>query len=105
MRAGDVIRSGAIGLRTRRMRAALSAIGVSIGIAAIVSVVGVSASTQANLLAEIDALGTNLLTVAPGTQALGGAAQLPPSASGKIAALDGVQRAAAVYDVSSASVL
>jgi putative ABC transport system permease protein len=101
----EVVGAGAIGIRSRRMRAALSAVGISIGIASIVAVVGVSGSTQANLLAEIDALGTNLLTATPGQQALGGQGQLAPSAPGKIAHIDGVQRAAAVYNVSSASIL
>ena len=59
------------GLRTRRLRAALSALGIAIGIGAMVAVVGVSSSSQANLLAEIDGLGTNLLTVSPGQTFLG----------------------------------
>ena len=59
------------GLRTRKLRAALSALGIAIGIGAMVAVVGVSSSAQANLLAEIDRLGTNLLTVAPGTSFTG----------------------------------
>ena len=54
------------GLRSHRLRAALSALGIAIGIGAMVAVVSVSASAQANLLAEIDGLGTNLLTVTPG---------------------------------------
>jgi putative ABC transport system permease protein len=65
----DVFRVGSLGLRSRRLRALLSALGI--GIAAIVGVLGVSASSQARLLAQLDALGTNLLTVSPG-QALGG---------------------------------
>ena len=60
-----------VGLRTRRMRAALSALGIAIGVAAIVAVLGLSASSQAGLLAEIDKLGTNLLTVATGRPAGG----------------------------------
>ena len=80
----DVFRVGGLGLRSRRMRALLSALGVSIGIAAIVGVLGISASSQARLLAQLDALGTNLLTVSPG-QALGGAqAYLPQTAPGMI---------------------
>src|ERR1700733_8777632 len=67
------------GLRTRRLRAALSALGIAIGIGAMVAVVGVSSSAQANLLAEIDALGTNLLTVTPGSTLFGGTAVLPNS--------------------------
>src|ERR1700760_2045286 len=68
------------GPRTRRLRAALSALGIAIGIGAMVAVVGVSSSAQANLLAEIDSLGTNLLTVSPGTDFLGNSAVLPTSA-------------------------
>jgi putative ABC transport system permease protein len=101
----EVAATGAIGLRTRRMRAALSALGIAIGIASIIAVVGVSGSTQANLLAEIDALGTNLLTAAPGRQALGGQAELTPGAAQKISHIDGVERAAAVYNVPNATVL
>src|SRR5438270_11960949 len=65
------------GLRTRRLRAALSALGIAIGIGAMVAVVGVSASSQAQLLAEIDALGTNLLTATPGTTLSGNDEILP----------------------------
>ena len=62
----DVLAVGSIGLRTRKLRAALSAIGVAIGIASMVAVLGLSASSQAALLDQIDALGTNLLTVQAG---------------------------------------
>ncbi|HEY3775706.1 MAG TPA: ABC transporter permease, partial [Solirubrobacteraceae bacterium] len=65
------------GLRSRKLRAALSALGIAIGIGAMVAVVGVSSSAQANLLAEIDRLGTNLLTVAPGTSFTGNTEILP----------------------------
>ena len=58
--------SRASALRTRRLRAALSALGIAIGVAAIVAVLGLSSSSQAGLLAEIDQLGTNLLTVTTG---------------------------------------
>ena len=93
------------GLRTRRLRAALSALGIAIGIGAMVAVVGVSASSQANLLATIDRLGTNLLTVAPGQTFLGANEVLPSTAVRTILHQPGVQRASAVYQVSSASVL
>ena len=80
----DVFQTGSMGLRSRPLRALLSALGVSIGIAAIVGVLGISASSQARLLAQLDALGTNLLTVAPG-QSLGGSqAYLPTTAPGMI---------------------
>ena len=66
MRAADVARTGSVGLRSRRLRTALSALGIAIGIAALVGVLGLSESSRADLDAEIQALGTNLLTVAPG---------------------------------------
>jgi putative ABC transport system permease protein len=92
------------GLRTRRMRASLSALGIAIGIGAMVAVVGVSASSQASLLATIDKLGTNLLTVAPGQTFLGANEVLPSSAIGMIDHMGAVQRDSAVYAVSSATV-
>jgi len=88
------------GLRSRRLRAALSALGIAIGIGAMVAVVGVSASAQANLLAEIDALGTNLLTVSPGTTFLGQNEVLPSTAVPMIAHMPHVQRDVAVYSLS-----
>jgi putative ABC transport system permease protein len=92
------------GLRTRRLRAALSALGIAIGIGAMVAVVGVSASSQANLLAQIDQLGTNLLTVAPGTTTFGSSEVLPSSALGAVLHQPNVQQASAVYQVSGATV-
>ncbi|MEV6814483.1 ABC transporter permease, partial [Micromonospora sp. NPDC051296] len=67
LRPRDVVRVGAVGLRTRPTRAFLSALGIAIGIAAMVAVVGISSSSRADLDRTIDALGTNLLTVSPGT--------------------------------------
>ena len=61
-----------VGLRARPLRAALSALGIAIGTAAIVAVLGLSASSQAGLLAEIDRLGTNMLTVEAGQSLTGG---------------------------------
>ena len=49
------------GLLTRPLRVILSTLGIAIGIAAMVAVVGISESSRAEVLAEIDALGTNLL--------------------------------------------
>ncbi len=92
------------GLRTRRLRAALSALGIAIGIGAMVAVVGVSASAQANLLAEIDALGTNLLTVTPGQTFVGNNEVLPDTAVSMIDHMADVESAAAVYSVSGANV-
>ena len=67
----DGLRVASVGLRARPLRAALSALGIAIGTAAIVAVLGLSASSQAGLLAEIDRLGTNLLTVEAGQSLTG----------------------------------
>ena len=91
MRPADALRVASVGLRDRPLRAALSALGIAIGTAAIVAVLGLSASSQAGLLAEIDRLGTNLLTVEPGQRLTGGEAKLPVEAPGRITLLDHVQ--------------
>jgi len=80
LRPGDLARVASVGLRTRRVRAALSALGIAIGVAAIVAVLGLSSSSQAGLLAEIDKLGTNLLTVTNGQTLFGQTAELPLTA-------------------------
>jgi putative ABC transport system permease protein len=82
------------GLRARPLRAALSALGIAIGTAAIVGVLGLSASSQAGLLAEIDRLGTNLLTVETGQRLAGGKAELPLEAPARIAHLGAVEQVA-----------
>ena len=81
---GDVCRLASVGLRTRRLRAGLSAVGIAIGIGAMVAVLGLSSSSEAGLLAEIDRLGTNLLTVTNGQTVLGTAAKLPFAAPSMI---------------------
>ncbi len=78
--AGDLLRVASVGLRTRRLRAALSSLGIAIGVAAIVAVLGLSASSQAGLLAEIGQLGTNLLEVTNGQTVFGKTAELPKAA-------------------------
>src|SRR5207248_820251 len=85
LRPSDLARVASVGLRTRRLRAALSALGIAIGIAALVAVLGLSSSSQAGLLAEIDQLGTNLLTVTNGQTVFGEAARLPFAAPDMIA--------------------
>jgi len=95
LRAGDLFHVGTVGPRTRPGRAALSALGVAIGIAAVVAVLGITRSSQADLLARVDALGTNLLTVANGVGVRGVESQLPVTATAAIARTDGVLAAAA----------
>jgi putative ABC transport system permease protein len=88
----DLARIASVGIRTRRVRATLSALGIALGVAAIVAVLGLSASSQAGLLAEIDKLGTNLLTVQNGQTLFGQAAELPLQAPEMIARIGPVQQ-------------
>ena len=102
--AGDVLRVGVTGLRTRRLRAALSAIGIAIGIASMVAVIGISDSSKAQLVAALDRLGTNLLVVTPGQTILGQAATLPKQAEEMIARIGPVERVSKVGTVEDATV-
>jgi len=101
--AADLLRVAGVGLRTRRMRAALSALGVAIGIAAMVAVLGISDSSKAGLVAELGELGTNLLTVSPGETFLGEAAKLPEAAVRDVRNLQTVRSAAGVTSVAGAT--
>ncbi|MGW6198689.1 ABC transporter permease [Kribbella sp. NPDC055110] len=100
----DVVRVGAVGLRTRPMRAFLSALGIAIGIAAMVAVVGISSSSRAELDGQLDALGTNLLTVTPGTRLTGEQAQLPLAAESMVRRIAPVRAESAIGKVDDASV-
>ena len=90
----DWLRVATVGLRARPLRAALSALGIAIGTAAIVAVLGLSASSQAGLITEINQLGTNLLTVEAGQSLTGGPAQLPRDAPVRITLLNDVHQVA-----------
>jgi putative ABC transport system permease protein len=90
LRAGDLARLAVVGLRTRKLRSGLSALGIAIGVAAIVAVLGLSSSSAAALNAEIAALGTNLLTVQPGQSITGSNNELPITAPAMIGRLPGV---------------
>jgi putative ABC transport system permease protein len=104
MRLSDQMRVAGVGIRARRLRAALSALGIAIGTAAIVAVLGLSASSQAGLLAQIDRLGTNLLTANTGKSVTGGTAQLPVAAPQRISHLPGVERTAHAGAIDGANV-
>ena len=99
----DLTRLSTVGLRTRKLRAGLSALGIAIGVAAIVAVLGLSASSQAGLLAEINQLGTNLLTVSNGQALTGGTAELPTTAPGMIDRISGVEQVQSTGTVNSAN--
>jgi putative ABC transport system permease protein len=100
----DVLRAGSMGLRTRRLRAALSGLGIAIGIASMVAVLGISDSSKADLLAQLDRLGTNLLQVAPGQTFLGEDADLPESAGAMVRRANGVEATAAAKTIEGATV-
>jgi putative ABC transport system permease protein len=104
LRLSDLAGLASVGLRTRKLRAALSALGIAIGVAAIVAVLGLASSSQAGLLAEIARLGTNLLTVTDGTNLSGQTAELPDAAPGMVGRLPGVTAVQYTATVGSASV-
>jgi putative ABC transport system permease protein len=90
LRVSDLLPVSTVGLRSRPGRAALSILGVAIGIAAVVAVLGITRSSQSEVLAQIDRLGTNLLTVANGKAISGEEAELPPTAGVRVARTEGV---------------
>lgn len=69
------------GLQARPGRAALTALGIAFGIAAIVAILGISASGRAALLDQLDRLGTNLVRVTPGAGVFGNSDGLPVESS------------------------
>jgi len=104
MAAGDVVRVGAAGLRTRPTRALLSALGIAIGIAAMVAVVGISSSSREQLNRQLAALGTNLLTVSPGRTITGQNAKLPAEAESMVARIGPVTAVSATGAVDNTRV-
>ncbi|MCP3974274.1 MAG: ABC transporter permease [bacterium] len=96
---GDLGRTASVGLRTRKTRAALSAVGIMIGIAAMVSVLGLSESSKWDLLAQLDRLGTNLLTVQAGQGIGAGSGQLPEEAAGMVARIGPVEATSTISAV------
>jgi putative ABC transport system permease protein len=104
LRALDILTLGTVSLRSRRLRAALSALGIAIGIAAIVGILSITRSSEANLLAQIDRLGTNLLTVVNGQSIQGQEAELPQAAGAMISRINGVQTVAPTAELANANV-
>ena len=99
LRPADVWALAIIGLRGRPVRAALSAAGIALGIATMVSVIGISSSSRAQLIAEIDALGTNLLTVTPGQSFSNPSVTLPAQAPAMVRRIGPVLGSSAIGDV------
>ena len=99
LRVADVGPLALLGVRGRPARAALSATGVAIGVATLVAVLGISASSRAQLIAQIDSLGTNLLTVSPSAAFSGQATNLPPTAPAMVARIGPVESDAATSEL------
>jgi putative ABC transport system permease protein len=102
--ARDVMRVGGHGLRARPLRVVLSALGIAIGIAAMVAVVGISASSRAKLDRLLDALGTNLLTAGPGKTVFGDPAKLPAEAVAMVGRIGAVESVSAIGNINDAKV-
>jgi putative ABC transport system permease protein len=101
LRTADAWPLAVLGLSARPARAVLSAVGVALGIATMVAVLGISSSSRAQLVAQIDALGTNLLTVTPGQSESGQVATLPPQAPVMVARIGPVTGVSAIGDVNA----
>ena len=99
-----MVRLGAYGLRARPLRVVLSALGIAIGIATMVAVVGISASSRAELDRLLDSLGTNLLTAAPGLTLFGEAARLPDESVPMIGRIEQVETVTAIGQIPGAKV-
>jgi len=97
----DLVRAATIGIRTRKQRAALSALGIMIGIAAMVAVLGLSQSSQAELLAQLERLGTNLLVVQPDEGLGRGTGNLPETATDMIARIAPIESTSMLSAVSA----
>ena len=95
----DVVRVASIGLLTRKLRAALSALGITIGIASLVAVLGLSESSRSAFLEQLDQLGTNLLQVKAGEGVGVGTAELPRTAKVMVGRIEGVRTLSAVFDL------
>jgi putative ABC transport system permease protein len=104
LRAADLLPISTLGLRSRKLRALLSGVGIAIGIASIVAVLGVTRSSESHLLAQLDRLGTNLLTVVNGQDTSGAEAELPASAAPMIRLVQHVQSVAPTAQITDANV-
>ena len=104
LRAADLARTATIGLRARKLRAVLSGLAVAVGIAAVVSVLGITRSSESALLTQIDRIGTNLLTVSNGQDLSGQETELPVQAAGMIGRTEGVRQVAATAELPAYSI-
>lgn len=97
----DMMRASLIGLRTRRLRSLLSGLGIVIGIAAMVGVLGISESSKSDLLAQLDQLGTNMLRIEAGSGIGIGSGELPEESTSMVSRIGPVEQVASVSDTSA----
>ena len=97
----DILRIATSGLLSRRLRSALTALGIAIGIAVMLAVLGIAESSRATLLAELDRIGSNLLTVSAGQTFLGADSALPQEATSMIDRIGPVDSATSVSQTSA----
>ncbi len=99
LRIVDVVSQAVRGLTSRKLRTALTALGISIGIASLIAIQGITEANQADAKAEIDALGSDFLFITPGT-GVGEEAELLPYASAMLEThIDELEYVAALYPV------
>ena len=101
MSAADLLSVGFAGVHGRPTRAILSALGIAIGIAAMIAVIGIGASSQAAIQQRLAALGTNLLTATPGQTVLGGKANIPDNAVDMVRRIGPVRSASATGTINT----
>ena len=99
LRLSEAMRVGLRSLAARKLRSVLSALGIAIGIASLVGVLGLSESSKSALLDQISALGTNLLTIEAGSGFGAGDAALPDGAVERVGRVATVDTASAVYSI------
>ena len=75
MTATDLFFSALQSLRANTMRSVLTALGIIIGVSAVITIVAIGAGAQANIEKVIEQIGSNMLTITPGQSRDGGAAQ------------------------------
>jgi putative ABC transport system permease protein len=105
LRAIDAMLLAGFSLRTRRLRAALASLGVAVGVGSMVAVLAVTASSQAELVAKIQNLGTNLLTIQQGSGLTGAEKELPLTVGLSVARVEGVESVSSTAHIAGVHVL
>lgn len=70
MRSSDILRWGLRGIRQRRLRAALTILGIMIGTAAVIALVSQTEGIQSSILEQVNKLGPNTISIRPASGAV-----------------------------------